>query len=339
MTVARARFATRVRPLSVGLLAGLCVCGGQPTSGGPGSQGGPPASCRAGGPGISGCGPEGESCCASLPVVGGTFLRSYDGVTYAASSFPATVSNFRLDTYEVTVGRFRQFVRAVVGGWAPPRASGKHVHLSGGGLNGGTETGWDPSWTASLATTSAEWTMNLQCGYPYGTWTPSAGGDESLPINCESWYEAYSFCIWDGGFLPTEAEWNYAAAAGSEQRVYPWSSPPSSTTADYTYASYNCLGDSCSFADILPVGSDPLGNGKWGQSDLGGNMAEWNLDVSQTPYPTPCNDCASLAAAPNRTIRGGGFTSDLPALLASGRDANTPVTRNEIYGVRCARVP
>jgi formylglycine-generating enzyme required for sulfatase activity len=178
----------------------------------------------------------------------------------------------------------------------------------------------------------------LQCGYPYDTWTPAAGADENLPINCENWYEAYAFCIWDGGFLPTEAEWNYAAAGGREQRVFPWSNPPGATTADYTYASYDCLGDSCSFQDILPVGSDPAGDGNWGQSDLGGNVAEWNLDV-QAPYPAPCDDCASLGAGTNRSIRGGGFNSDLTGVLAAGRDANTPDTRNEIYGIRCARTP
>jgi formylglycine-generating enzyme len=321
----------------------VCACGGAPAPGDGGppatASNGSPASCRTPAPGAASCGPTGESCCTSLPVAGGTFLRSFDGATFTDSTAPATVSSFRLDKYEVTVGRFRAFVAAVVDGWLPPSAAGKHSHLSAGrGLNGGTEGGWDPSWTASLGTTASQWTMGLQCGYPYGTWTPTAGPNESLPINCASWYEAYAFCIWDGGFLPTEAEWNYAAAGGSEQRVYPWSTPAGATTTGFGYASYDCLADSCSFSDILVVGSDPMGNGKWGQSDLGGNVAEWNLDV-QASYATPCDDCASLAPGPNRTLRGGGFNSDLPALLASARDANTPESRNEIYGIRCARSP
>jgi len=50
-----------------------------------------------------------HDCCASLPVTGGSFFRGYDGVTDGDTSkaFPATVSDFRLDRYEVTVGRFR----------------------------------------------------------------------------------------------------------------------------------------------------------------------------------------------------------------------------------------
>src|SRR5262245_17745957 len=45
----------------------------------------------------------GESCCAASNVPGGTFNRLNN------SAFPATVSAFRLDTYEVVVGRFRAF--------------------------------------------------------------------------------------------------------------------------------------------------------------------------------------------------------------------------------------
>ena len=43
-------------------------------------------------------------------------------------------------------------------------------------------------------------------------------------MNCVNWFEAYAFCIWDGGFLPSDTEWEYAAAGGSLQREYPWGS-------------------------------------------------------------------------------------------------------------------
>jgi hypothetical protein len=36
----------------------------------------------------------------------------------------------------------------------------------------------------------------------YDTWTSSPGNNELKPIVCANWYEAYAFCIWDGGFLP-----------------------------------------------------------------------------------------------------------------------------------------
>ena len=109
----------------------------------------------------------------------------------------------------MTVGRFRQFVGAVVGGWLPSAGSGKHTHLNGGqGLvatGGGYETGWDATdWNSQIATTAAAWNSNLV----NGTWTATADGNENLPISQIDWYEAYAFCIWDGGFLPSESEWN-----------------------------------------------------------------------------------------------------------------------------------
>jgi formylglycine-generating enzyme required for sulfatase activity len=116
----------------------------------------------------------------------------------------------------VTVGRFRQFVRAVVqDGWSPTPGAGKHLRLNGGkGLavnGGGFEPGWKGAWP-QLAAAAADWDTNLECGAGKWTWTSEAGPDENEPINCESWYEAYAFCIYDGGFLPSEAEWNFVAS-------------------------------------------------------------------------------------------------------------------------------
>jgi hypothetical protein len=186
------------------------------------------ASCAPGGPGMTDCGSAGENCCTSLEVAGGTFYRTYTngGCGPTGEADPATVSGFRLDKYEVTVGRFRQFVQAWNGGdgWLPAAGSGKHVHLARGlGLinvaNPGTyETGWVALDDSSIAPT----TTNLGTCGAASTWTDAVGPQERLPIDCVNWYEAYAFCIWDGGFLPSEAEWEYAASGGREQREYPW---------------------------------------------------------------------------------------------------------------------
>src|SRR3954463_13384126 len=70
------------------------------------------------------CGASGnDNCCNSLMVPGGTYYRSFDvagDINSGNQSFPATVSAFRLDKYEVTVGRFRAFVAANQGTQAHP---------------------------------------------------------------------------------------------------------------------------------------------------------------------------------------------------------------------------
>ncbi len=202
-----------------------------------------PQSCRAGGDGLTNCGSSGESCCTSLDVPGGTFYRTYsnDGTGPTGEADPATVSAFRLDKYDVTVGRFRQFVNAVLPpngtGWLPPPGSGKHTHLNGGlGLaNVASDAGsaYEPGWLPPDDLNIVPSDANLSCDASYQTWTHAPGGNESRPMTCVNWWEAYAFCIWDGGFLPSDAEWEYAAAGGSEQRRFPWGSTDPGTANQY----------------------------------------------------------------------------------------------------------
>jgi formylglycine-generating enzyme required for sulfatase activity len=198
--------------------------------------------------------------------------------------------------------------------------------------------GWLASDNINIVPTDA----NLTCD-SYATWTASAGSQENLPINCVNWYEAYAFCIWDGGFLPSEAEWEYAAAGGDQQREYPWGSADPGTGSQY--AIYDCdypaaaRGTCSGRVNIAPVGTARIGAGLWGHFDLAGNVFEWNLDVS-APYVDPCTDCAYLAATSYRVIRGGSSSDPSSDLLPPYRNyGDSPAGRNGSYGVRCARVP
>jgi formylglycine-generating enzyme required for sulfatase activity len=269
---------------------------------------------------------------------------------------PATISGFRLDKYDVTVGRFRSFVSAwnAGTGWKPPAGSGKHGHLNGGqGLVNSAsdagisyESGWDATgWNALVAPTDA----NLACEPSQSSWTPSAATHEDLPINCVNWFEAYAFCIWDGGFLPSEAEWEYVAAAGDDEREYPWGSTAPGTANQY--AIYGChypsgdAGATCSTENVAPVGTAALGAGRWGQLDLIGNVTQWNLDWYVPAYVNPCVDCAYLTtpggtSGPWRVVRGDDFSSTYwSELLPTGRGQNAPTFRGATFGVRCARTP
>ncbi len=254
------------------------------------------------------------------------------------------MSSFRLDKYLVTVGRFREFVAAWepdAGAYMPAPGSGKHTYLTGGGLNLGSEPGWVASDDSNVAPTDA----NLACSAFYATWTSSGTGNENLPISCVNWYEAYAFCIWDGGFLPSEAEWELAASGGSEQREYPWGSTAPGMAcpgAGCEYAIYNCDYPNGSaictgLTNIAPVGTASSGLGVWGQLDLVGDMNEWNLDSYQSSYVDPCSDCANLAPPTYRVLRGGNFTNPATNLLPPDRLVDPPTSRGGGIGFRCAR--
>lgn len=302
-----------------------------------------PPSCQTMGLGTSQCGPSGESCCTSLEVSGGTYYRTYANGDGGATGMadPATVSSFRLDKYLVTVGRYARFVAAWNAGWAPSSGSGKHVDLNGGeGLTncadpGSYEPGWQTTDNISVAPTDA----NLNCQMGYGTW----GNAADLPINCVNWYEAYAFCIWDGGFLPSEAEWEYAAAGGSLQLPYPWGSTPPGTSNQYSI--YGCyypsISTRCSsVAAIAPVGTATLGAGFWGHLDLAGDLWEWNLDGYGGAYLNPSVDCSYPKVAGNvRVARGGSFDSIALNLAPAKRSSVSPDGRSFDFGFRCARTP
>jgi sulfatase modifying factor 1 len=308
-------------------------------------------SCQAGGPGLSDCGQEQESCCASLEVAGGTYFRTYtlwpDGGTYDVGA-PATVSGFKLDKYDVTVGRFRQFVyaRNTGLGWTPPPGSGKHVHLNGGlGLaNSGNPGAYEPGWVADDHFNVDPTTINLTCDPNYSTWTDAPSFNEHLPINCVNWYEVYAFCIWDGGFLPSEAEWEYAAAGGDQQREYPWGSTDPGTSNQYAIlgdANGNCffptLGPCVTATSIAPVGTASLGAGRWGQLDLEGEITQLTLDW-YAPF-FACDDCAYLTPAYRGTAHGGTFS--LSSFYSGPTNRFTPdrLERDSGGGLRCARSP
>jgi formylglycine-generating enzyme required for sulfatase activity len=352
-----------------GLLAGCSAILGIkafPGDGGPG-EGTPETgttampNCAPGGPGLNNCGTNQESCCTSLGVPGGTYDRTYDSEADggpSAEADPTTVSGLRVDKYLVTVGRFRQFVNAWAGGYTPPAASGKHAHLNGGrGLAdsanvGSYEPGWASSDDANVAPTDAN-LGSCNMGDILSTWTPSPATQENLPIDCITWQEAYAFCIWDGGFLPSEAEWEYVAAGGNQQREYPWGSTDPGT--DNLYAIYGALFVDAGMADcyypsgslaactsaavnLAPVGTATLGVALWGQLDMAGELFEWNLDWYAN-YVDPCTDCASLTGGSDRVNRGGLYYADATNLLSAARGNDPPTFRGNNIGFRCARAP
>jgi cysteine-rich repeat protein len=279
----------------------------------------------------------GGSCCSSPLVEGGTFEQ---WGTLSEESYESTVSSFRLDKYEVTVARFRQFMAARPAWNAagnPKLGAGANPHIQGSGWSGWGDFAFGHDYPPICTDASAAQT----------TWAET--GNDTLPLNCVTWYLAFEFCVWDGGRLPTKAEWEFAAAGGALQRRYPWGNEPTLTEQQdgtAAYAVYGSLGDGSapdesSFEDILAVGSRPLGGGAFGHEDLAGSVSEWVYDERPLMDPTmPVTDFAVVS--PNgitSRILGGGWKSPARELEVA-YDLTTQRSAQWVdLGIRCARRP
>jgi formylglycine-generating enzyme required for sulfatase activity len=288
-----------------------------------------------------GCGPSaGADCCRSLHVPGGTFLRLDDPLS------PATVSDFYLDEFEVSVGRFRAFLNAYP--QSLPRAgAGAHPRIAGTGWK--TDDDEDLSYTLGSLFAVGPHAVERDALSSWGDMDSFVVGVENLPANRQSWLMAFAFCAWDGGRLPTEAEWNYAASGGAEQRRYPWGMQ----APNPTLGAVVCTADATAHC-IQPVGSHPAGNARWGQADMAGNVREWTLDFLAPLLPLPCIDCARLepiisprvggppigspTIQTGRVLRGGAFGCagpNIDSCTTSFRDHE--ITYSIANGFRCAR--
>ncbi|MDW8251734.1 MAG: formylglycine-generating enzyme family protein [Myxococcales bacterium] len=284
-----------------------------------------------------------RTACEALPLPGGLFFmgNSFPSHPEAAEGLgredtfgddrpthPVHVAPFCLDRSEVTVARFRAFVAA----YNPdlPEQAGAHPRIPG--------SGWKHSWRSKLPSSREDLTKQLACS-PLATWTDTPEDREAMPINCVNWYVAFAFCIWDGGRLPTEAEWEFAARGGSEHRLYPWGN----AEPNQDMAHFDC-GMPCRRGGRLSEPPPPY-PARWGHLAMAGGVAEWVLDTYsvgvyglRARMGLSCEDCVNLSEADDvRGLRGGDFTSNSRVLRGFARGFTRPTNRLATVGIRCAR--
>jgi formylglycine-generating enzyme required for sulfatase activity len=156
---------------------------------------------------------------------------------------------------------------------------------------------------------------------------------DNYPVESVDWNSAQQFCQTLGGRLPTEAEWEYAARAGTTSRFTCGDSIACVTNIAWYHSNSN-LGNGW---QKQPVGTKQCN--AWGLCDMIGNVFEWVEDcwhgtydsAPTTGYPPWTTNCTNSS----RIARGGGFSTNLPRV--SVRIEMADLLGASFLGFRCAK--
>lgn len=181
------------------------------------------------------------------------------------------------------------------------------------------------------------------------TWDHPEGPDSDIkdrmnhPVIHISWNDAQAFCEWVGKRLPTEAEWEYAARGGLEQKTFPWGNELTPNGEHYCniwqgkFPTHNEETDG--FAGTAPVESFPA-NG-FGLYNVSGNVWEWCSDwfASNIHKRGGKDNPTGPETGDARVMRGGSYLchkSYCNRYRVAARSSNTADSSTGNIGFRCA---
>lgn len=293
---------------------------------------------------------ERQLCAApSRPMVmlpGGRFLMGTDH----PHDFPADgegpvrpviLSPFAIDTFPVTNADFAAFVQATGYQTDAERFGWSFVfwgHIP--------ENRFDRLVEDTAA--PAPW----WCKVPGAFWRQPEGSGSLIedrlqhPVVHVSWNDAAAFAAWAGRALPTEAQWEYAARGGLEQKLYPWGDDltPGGRHLCNIWQGEFPLRDTAEdgYAGTCPVDAFPP-NG-FGIYSITGNVWEWCADwfTSQVAAAPVLHDPAGPAGGTARVMKGGSFlchASYCNRYRVAARTSNTPDSSTSNIGFRCVSIP
>jgi iron(II)-dependent oxidoreductase len=172
----------------------------------------------------------------------------------------------------------------------------------------------------------------------FDRWVPLEPHRPVLHVN---WYEADAYCRWAGRRLPTELEWEVAAAAepaesepslSGRKRRFPWGDE--SPTPQQANLNGSAL-------EAIDVGALPAGDSALGCRQMIGNVWEWTAS-DFLPYPgfvaDPYKEYSQPWFGTHKVLRGGCWATRARLLRNTWRNFYTPDRRDVWAGFRsCAR--
>lgn len=277
----------------------------------------------------------------SLP--GGTFLMGTDyphgfPMDGEGPVRPVTLSPFEIDRFPVTNEEFAAFVDATgyrteaeVFGWS--FVFWAHI----------PEERFEELVEDTVA--AAQW----WCKVPGAFWRQPEGPGSDVrergryPVVHVSWNDAQAYASWASKSLPTEAQWEYAARGGLEQKLYPWGDEltPGGEHRCNVWQGRFPVKDTGEdgFAGSCPVNSFPP-NG-FGIYSATGNVWEWCADWFHNSFRAELvQDPTGPASGQSKVMKGGSFlchASYCNRYRVAARTSNTPDSSASNIGFRCAR--
>jgi formylglycine-generating enzyme required for sulfatase activity len=202
------------------------------------------------------------------------------------------------------------------------------------------EITWD-HWKACVAMRGCDGRPTGDAGYDSGR----------KPVINVSWDQAKAYVDWFSGVtgksyrLLTEAEWEYAARAGT-QSAFSFGDDPAdicryANGSDQSFRRSGRTGDVASCDDKEPE-TAPVGSyqpNAFGLYDMHGNVSEWVRDCYVDSYESAPSDGSSVPEKDgcSRAIRGGSWRKHPQFLRAAWREGDQPANRDYALGFRVAR--
>ena len=195
-----------------------------------------------------------------------------------------------------------------------------------------------PFYMQTTEVTQAQWEAVM------GSNPSSFFGCPTCPVERVSWddaqtYISYMNTMGEGTYsLPTEAQWEYAARAGSTTAFY--NGGITETGCGYD-PNLDAIGWYCYNADSETHQVAGKAPNAWGLYDMSGNVYEWCQDWYSSSYYTSSavTDPTGPSSGSYRVIRGGGWYGSARACRSADRDAYYPDYRINYLGFRLLRQP